>query len=45
MLKRLNDELDGFKRNVNEKQRAIKTLSEQLREVSAKTSHDHTLMH
>ena len=44
VMKRLSDECDGYKREIGEKQRAIKDLSEQLKEVSAKNSHDHTLM-
>ena len=45
VLKRLQEENDGHKREANEKQRAIQTMNDQLKEVSAKQTHDHTMMH
>ena len=45
VMKRLQEENDGHKREALEKQRAIQTMNDQLKEVSAKQTHDHTMMH
>lgn len=44
ILRRLNEENDGHKRDLSEKQKYVKMLNEQLRQVTAKQNHDHVMM-
>ncbi len=44
VLARMNEENENHKRDLAEKQKVVTMLNEQLKEVSAKQTHDHTLM-
>ena len=44
IMKRLNDEGEGLKREIFEKNKMLSQVNDQLKEVQAKNNHDHTLM-